>query len=160
MKLVLNRRTDYAIRALVFLAEQDGGRAKAAAIAEAMDVPKGFLHQVLQSLIRARIVSSQPSRRGGYALVRSPDEISILSVAEAMEGPLDPDECTLRGGPCHWDEVCALHWVWSAAREAVGNQLRIATIAQVAADDKALAQGTKAIPADSHRQREHAHTSK
>ena len=75
MKLVPTRRTDYAIRALLFLAQNSEGRCKALEIAEAMDIPKGFLHQVLQELQRARLVVSQPSRQGGYALARSPAQI-------------------------------------------------------------------------------------
>ena len=153
MKLVPTRRSDYGIRALLFLAESDGERRKAVEIAEAMDIPKGFLHQVLQELQRARLVTSQPSRHGGYALARSPDEISLLEVIESLEGPLDSGECALRGGPCHWDDVCALHWVWSSAREAFAEQMAQASLAQIAADDLALAKGTKRVPANAHRRR-------
>jgi Rrf2 family protein len=150
VKLVPTRRTDYGIRAMVYLAEQDGKRTKAIDIAEAMDIPHGFLHQVLRELQRARLVSSQPSRNGGYALARPAETITILQIVEALEGRLDED-CALRGGPCHWEEVCALHWVWSSAREALAGQLASATLAEVASDDVALAQGRKPVPADSHR---------
>lgn len=153
MKLLPTRRTDYGIRALLYLAEHGGGRSKAAEIAEAMDIPQGFLHQVLQELQRARLVTSRPSRHGGYALARPAEEISILEIVEGLEGPLEPEECALRGGPCHWDDVCALHWVWSSATQALTGQLASATLAQVAADDLALAAGEKLPPADAHRGR-------
>lgn len=152
MKLVPTRRTDYAIRALLFLAQNSEGRSKALEIAEAMDIPKGFLHQVLQELQRARLVVSQPSRHGGYALARPPEQISLLEIVESMEGPLDAGECALQGGPCHWEEVCALHWVWSSAREALAERLGQATLAQIADDDRALAEGKKRIPKGAHRQ--------
>lgn len=151
MKLVPTRRTDYGIRALLYLAEQPGGRAKADEIAAAMEIPRGFLPQVLQELQRSRLVSSRPSRHGGYSLARPAEEISILDVVEALEGSLSEQECALRGGPCRWDDVCALHWVWSAAREALIAQLASATLAQVAADDLALAAGEHRVPVDSHR---------
>ncbi len=151
MKLVPTRRTDYAIRALLFLAQNREGRSKALEIAKAMDIPKGFLHQVLQELQRARLVVSQPSRQGGYALARSPERISLLEIVESMEGPLDAGECALHGGPCHWEEVCALHWVWSSAREALADQLGQATLARIADDDRALAEGTKKTPKAAHR---------
>jgi Rrf2 family protein len=151
VKLVPTRRTDYGIRALLYLAEQPEGRAKADDIATAMDIPRGFLPQVLQVLQRARLVTSRPSRHGGYALARPAAEISILDVVEALEGPLADQECALRGGPCRWDEVCALHWVWSSARDALAGQLASATLADVAADDLGLAAGTRRPPADSHR---------
>lgn len=138
---------------MIYLASHDDDRSKAAEIAEAMDIPTGFLHQVLQELQRARLVTSRPSRSGGYSLARSPEEITILEVVEALEGPIEAEECALRGGPCHWENVCALHWVWSSAQQALAGRLAEATLKQVADDDQALAEGTKEAPADAHRKR-------
>lgn len=151
MKLVPTRRTDYGLRALIFLAQQSDGSARASEIAPAMGIPMGFLHQVLQELQRAGLVSSRPGRTGGYALARPPRTIRIREIVEALEGPIEAGQCALRGGPCHWDDVCALHWVWSSATQAMAAQLDRATLAQVAADDQALAAGTKEIPSDAHR---------
>lgn len=138
MKLVPTRRTDYAIRALIYLAEHEGDRSKASEIAEAMEIPKGFLHRVLQELQRARLVSSRPSRRGGYALARRAKEITLLEVVESLEGPLTSGECVLRGGPCHWEEECAVHPVWLSARQAFAAELESATLATIAQTDRAL----------------------
>ena len=153
MKLTPTNRTDYGIRALVHLANHDGARVKAADIGAAMDIPTGFLQQVLQELQRARLVSSRPGPSGGYQLARTPDEITILEIVETLEGPIETSECALRGGPCHWERVCALHWVWSSARAALSDSLRNATLARVAADDRALAEGAVDVPVDSHRHR-------
>ena len=152
MKIVPTRRTDYAIRSLLFLATTPGGElSKAAEIAAAMDIPKGFLHQILQELQRAQLVRSVPGRAGGYALSRDPETITLLQVIESVEGPLDDTECALRGGPSHWEEVCALHWVWSSAREVFAGELAKASIAQVAVDDRAIASGSRAVPPNAHR---------
>ncbi len=153
MKLMPTNRTDYGIRALIYLANHQGTHAKAADIGAAMDIPTGFLQQVLQELQRGRLVSSRSGPSGGYLLARPPEDITILEIVEALEGPLQTSECALRGGPCHWDEVCAMHWVWSSARTALSDSLRAATLARVAADDRALAAGTAVVPADSHRRR-------
>jgi Rrf2 family protein len=153
VKLVPTRRTDYGIRALIFLANQadlsDGGRlplAKADAIASAMSIPGGFLPQLLQQLQRARLVVSHPGPNGGHALARPASQITIRHIVEALEGPLDASECALRGGPCRWQDVCALHWVWSSARLALVNSLDTATLAAVAADDRAIADGPTEKP--------------
>ncbi len=155
MQLTPTNRTDYGIRALIYLANHPGAHAKAADIGAAMDIPTGFLQQVLQELQRARLVRSRSGPAGGYLLARDPAEITILEVVETLEGPLEASECALRGGPCHWDDVCAMHWVWSSARSALSESLRAATLARVAADDRALATGALAVPADSHRRQEH-----
>lgn len=153
MKIVPTKRTDYAIRALVYLAQHEGERVKAAAIGGAMEIPTGFLHQVLRELQRAAFVNAQVSRNGGYALNEPADRISILDVVEALEGPVRTGDCALRGGPCHWEDVCALHWAWSSARQALADRLAEVSVAVVAADDLALAAGTKPVPADSHRRK-------
>ncbi|MFN8036890.1 MAG: Rrf2 family transcriptional regulator [Acidimicrobiia bacterium] len=153
MKIVPTRRSDYGIRALVYLAEHEGEHSKAAEIAAAMQIPQGFLHQVLQELQRAALVTSRPSRTGGYALARPAAAISVLDAIEALEGPVEGTECAMRGGPCHWDDVCALHGVWSSARQALADRLASSTIGEVAAADLALAAGSAAAPPDSHRAR-------
>jgi len=153
VKLLPTRRTDYGIRALIHLAGTSDALVKAGDIGSAMDIPIGFLQQVLQELQRARLVTSRPGPYGGYSLSRPAESITIREIVEALEGPLDSTECALRGGPCHWEDVCALHWVWSSARAALCDTLEGATLARVAADDRALAEGRAVVPADSHRRR-------
>jgi Rrf2 family protein len=151
VKIVPTRRTDYGIRALLYLAGREGQRCKGFEIAEAMGIPKGFLHQVLQALQRAGIVNSMSSRRGGYQLARPAKDITLLEIVESLEASIDTGECALRGGPCHWQDVCALHWVWSSARSSFTECLARATLAQIVADDRGLAEGRKAVPEGAHR---------
>lgn len=154
VKLVPTRRCDYGIRALLYLARRSPDElAKADEIADEMDLPRTFVPQVLQDLQRGRLVRSRPGRHGGYALARPAEEISLLDIIETLEGRLDDVECSLRGGPCHWEDVCALHWVWSEARNALADKLREATLARVAADDVALATGVRVPPHNSHRRK-------
>jgi Rrf2 family protein len=151
MKLVPTNRTDYGLRALIYLVNAAGPWTKAAEIGAAMGIPIGFLQLVLQDLQRSQLVTSHSGPKGGYALGRRPETITVCEVVESLEGPLDSGECALRGGPCHWDDVCALHKVWSSARQALRERLQSATLAAVAAEDRALASGTARIPTDSHR---------
>lgn len=151
MKLVPTRRTDYAIQSLVYIANAPTSPVKANAVGEAMGIPTGFLQQVLREMLQAGLLTSRPGPSGGFSLARPAEEITVFQIVEAMEGPLRSTECALRGGPCHWVDVCALHRVWSAARDALCDRLDEATLATVAADDRALAEGALAVPVDSHR---------
>ncbi len=160
MKLVPTNRTDYGLRALIYLVNAGGPWTKAAEIGAAMDIPVGFLQIVLQDLQRSQLVASKSGPRGGYALARPPGSITVCEVVESLEGPFDTGDCALRGGPCHWDDVCALHKVWSSAREALRERLQSSTIAEVAAEDRALANRTVTVPADAHRRRAKAKTSR
>ena len=88
-------RTDYGIRALIYLANHRGSHAKAADIGSAMGIPTGFLQQVLQELQRARLVSSRSGPSGGYLLAHAPEDITILEIVETLEGPIGTSECAL-----------------------------------------------------------------
>ncbi len=79
--------------------------------------------QVLAPLIRAGWVVSQRGPTGGYRLNADPDKISVRDVIEAVEGPVEPTRCVLRGGPCSTDINCALHDAWSNAFAALLTQL-------------------------------------
>ena len=153
MKVLPTRRTDYGIRAMLWLARSDGTRATAARIASEMEIPKGFLHQVLLALKRSGLVTSRTGRTGGYQLSRDPDDVSVLEIIEALEGSIEDGECAMAGGPCHWDDVCPLHWVWSDARAAMVSKLKEATLADVAAAEVSLLAGESPVPPDSHRKR-------
>jgi Rrf2 family protein len=136
---------------MLWMARSDGETATAAQIATEMEIPKGFLHQVLLSLKQAGLVTSRTGRTGGYRLARDPADVSILEIIEALEGSLEDGECAMQGGPCHWDDVCALHWVWSEARSALVARLKEATLSDVSEADLALLAGSVAAPGNSHR---------
>jgi len=139
MDLTLGKRADYTVRAVLDLARHHGhGRRKTADIAEEMQVPVTYLPQLLAELVREGIVSSMAGRHGGYELVRDPAEVSLLEVIEVADGPLGSSECVLRGGPCRWEEACAIHAPWARAQEAFRDSLRATTFAEVAAIDAAL----------------------
>jgi Rrf2 family protein len=146
MKIVPTRRTDYGVRALINLAQNHPEGQAAPAISKDMDIPVGFLRQVLQELGRAGLVSSQPGRSGGYTLTGDPQQITLHEVIEALEGRNEDPACALDGGPCHWERACAIHWVWMAAKDAFTGTLQGATLAQIAADDAKLREGKLPAP--------------
>jgi Rrf2 family protein len=102
--LTLSRTGDYAVRAAIGLAGAwpDDGYVTIARLAGEMDLPAPYTPQVVGLLVRAGLVASRPGRGGGYRLSRSPEEISMLEVVEAAEGPLASITCPLSGGPCRW----------------------------------------------------------
>lgn len=140
MDITLSKTADYAVRAALELAEagQDGSYTTIAQVAERMALPRTFTPQVLGMLARARIAESKPGRGGGYRLARSPKRISMLEVVEAAEGPLVNERCTMRGGPCRWEDRCAVHDTWIRAAEALRRSLARTSLAQVANADQAL----------------------
>jgi Rrf2 family protein len=121
VKLELTRRGDYAVRAMLALAEAGDRQLSAAAVGERMGIPASFVPQVMADLSRAGMAHAEVGRRGGYRLARSAQAISLLEVVEAAEGASRRRTCVLRGGPCAEDATCQVHDAFTAA----GNAMRV-----------------------------------
>ncbi len=136
MKLVHTQRSEYAARALGYLA-QCHDLASAEEIAAATEVPKAALHQVLQALGRAQLVSSRAGVGGGYALTRPPADCTLRMVLEAVEGPLNPNVCGLTGLACSsMPTRCALHELYTEALSALSRAAEARTVADLARADR------------------------
>ena len=136
MRLELGRRADYGIRAMVDLARHahQPQRRTTRIIAQAMDIPVGYLPQILADLARAQLVRSLPGRDGGYHLARDPTDIDLLEVLQAVDGEPRSSVCVLRGGPCRWEDRCAVHDPWARAQDAMLHTLSTTTLAHIVAN--------------------------
>ena len=122
MRLEVSRRADLAVRALIALGEP-GQQVKGAALAERIGTTAGFLSHAMTPLSARGWVRSMPGRDGGYALVVDLDQLSVLDVMEAVEGPTDTGHCVLEDRRCASTDPCALHGPWSTARQALVDTL-------------------------------------
>lgn len=102
---MISQTTEYALRAVVYLADQNKPRTTAA-IADATQVPAGYLSKVMQGLCKAGVVHSQRGLHGGFALVDDPSELSVLTVINAVEPIRRFHECPLG---LHGKDLCPLH---------------------------------------------------
>lgn len=127
MRLEITRRTDLATRALLEL-EAAGQRTKAVALAERVGTTPGFLSQALSPAVAAGWVRSDPGPTGGYSLVTDLEQVSVLDVIEAVEGPTDAGRCVLEDRTCQGGGPCALHQPWSRARAVLTQQLADSSI--------------------------------
>src|SRR4051794_41936898 len=94
----ITTRTRYAIRALYDLAFHRLGQAAGAKeIADRQKIPLRFLEQILQELRKAGLVEARRGPRGGYALARPPEAVSLADVLRATRGPLE-EMLALDGG--------------------------------------------------------------
>ena len=130
MRLEINRKTDLAIRTMNDLA-QAGAKVKGADLAVSAGTSNAFLAQVMMPLVRNGWVASEPGRNGGYELIADTNDVSVLDVIEAVEGPTDTDECVLRRGTCSLAEQCAAHAAWSTARAALLETLASTPLAKI-----------------------------
>jgi Rrf2 family protein len=88
----LGRAVSYAVLATVHLAENANGRPiQGRDIAAACGLPAGHLLKILQQLVRAQILSSERGPAGGFVLRKPPNEITLLEIVEAIDGPITGD---------------------------------------------------------------------
>lgn len=126
MRLEVSNRVDLALRAMALL---DAGPRHGRLLAEAIGTSTHYLPQILRPLIAAGWLDSTPGPGGGYRLVSSLDDISVLDAIHAVEGPTDTEQCVLRGAPCPSQEQCAMHNSWVRARSALLAELDATSLA-------------------------------
>ena len=117
MKLEILDRTDLAVRALRLLSDLE--HASSRQLADRLDTSPGFLTQVLAPLVQSGVLISSRGPGGGYRFGVDPEDVTMLEVIEAIEGPTDDGRCVLENAPCPRRELCSLHDAWVAAREAL-----------------------------------------
>lgn len=119
MRLELTKKTDLAFQALEFIATARGDRVSGHDLAERLDVSAQYLPHIMAPLTRVGWVSSVSGPHGGYVIAVDLESVSLLSLIEAVEGPIDDSRC-LHLGPIHTSGVtCALHDPWMKARRAM-----------------------------------------
>ena len=126
---MLPKTSEYALRAAVWLARAPAETFSADRLADAIHVPRRYLHKVLQRLVRAGIVRSQPGPSGGYSLDRAVDQVTILDVVNAV-GPLERIRHCPLGLTTHTD-LCPLHRELDDAFAAVERTFARVTVADL-----------------------------
>lgn len=124
---MITQTTEYALRAIVYLADQDEPRTTAQ-ISEATQVPAGYLSKVMQGLNKADLVSAQRGLHGGFALKDEPDELTVLEVIDAVEPIRRFHECPLG---LHGKTLCPLHRKLDDAALSIENTFGDTTIADL-----------------------------
>lgn len=136
----LSRQSDYAIRVMVELASSPGYASDVPTICHRQRMPDAYGAKVVQTLARAGLVVTARGARGGVRLSRQPQEISLLQVVEAAEGPTAFTRCMLWPGECPPPGRCALHPVLDGLRQAVADYLGRISVAELARRQRELAE--------------------
>ena len=106
--MLFSQTAEYALRAVVWLADHSDRPCTTGEIAEATRVPAGYLSKVLQGLGRAGLVNAQRGLGGGFTLAVSPDQLTILDVVTAVDPIQRITTCPL-GLKSHGTNLCPLH---------------------------------------------------
>ena len=105
---LINRNTDYAVRALVHLAREKNGVVAVSQLAKAEKMPRPFLRRIMQVLCQNGLVVSHQGKTGGFSLKKKSTEISLGEVARVFQGEVDISRCLFRKAVCHNHQNCFL----------------------------------------------------
>lgn len=136
---MFSQTVEYALRAVVYLAQQSPALCTTEQIANATLVPKAYLSKVLQGLSREGIVQSHRGIGGGMTLAKTPHELTILSVVNAVEPIQRIQTCPL-GLKTHGVHLCPLHRRLDNALASVEAAFAKSTLAEI------LAEPTRSTP--------------
>ena len=131
---------EYAVRCVLFLAQNYGKVVPRREVAKAMDIPDQFLVKIAHDLSRAGIITILQGRRGGYRLNRDPASITILDVLEVFTGRIALNLCVKNPELCKNSKVCPLRKVWISATDILRKKLGEVTFQSILSGDPSISQ--------------------
>jgi Rrf2 family protein len=130
---MISQTVEYALRAVVYLADQHGAASTVQQMAQVTKVPTAYLSKVMQSLGRAGLVHSQRGLHGGFTLVHEPAKLTIWDVVQAVE-PLQRIRTCPLGLEAHRIRLCPLHKKLDDALSLIEKAFRGTTVADILAE--------------------------
>lgn len=136
----LSKKSEYGLRALLELTLVYGtATLQRHDIAARQHIPVEFLEQILLALKRAGLLASRRGMKGGYTLIKSPEEITLGQVIRILDGPLAPISCVSKTAyqkcrECPYAEKarCPVQQVMGTVRDAIAGILDHYTLADFA----------------------------
>ena len=146
--LKIGKLTDYGTLVLDALAQAGSVQQSTESLAVATGLTVSTLRKVMKTLADAGLVIAKRGAHGGYRLARAPQQVRILDVVEAFEGPVALTECSQSGSDCDIQSSCSLASGWMGV-----NELLMQILARVTLEDVRQQTLAKHLPAqvlDSH----------
>ena len=129
----ITRQADYATRAVLCLARNGKGeRMSTSRVAREQKIPPAFLAKIISQLSVAGVLHTSRGAHGGITLAREPEQITLLEVIEAIDGPIQLNMCVEQAGTCMFEKNCPLQPVWCNAQFELVTRLRNTNFRQLA----------------------------
>ncbi len=127
MKLI-TRDTDYALRALGFIARQPRKITSVALLVAQLQIPRPFLRKILQILNKEGILKSYKGVGGGFALGRPAKKVFLTEIIEIFQGPIAINECVFKKARCPNVKKCILRKKIDSIEKKILNDLAPITL--------------------------------
>lgn len=120
----ITKQADYAVRAVLYLARNPGRRVPTSEIAETQHIPNSFLAKIISQLSISGIVQTWRGVHGGVTLARDPEDLTLLEVVEAIDGPIRLNTCVGEDGYCPFKKSCPMTTIWNEAQQVLVEKLK------------------------------------
>jgi Rrf2 family nitric oxide-sensitive transcriptional repressor len=131
----INRQTDYAIRLILYLAQQkEGVRVPTAEVRKEMQIPPALAQRIVADLARGKLITTYAGRDGGLVLARPSQEINLRQVVEHFEGKFFISDCLTDKGDCPFDDKCPVRFRWARLQSKLVQELEQITFKDLAQD--------------------------
>lgn len=129
---MLSQTSEYALRALIYLARMAPGRLTPAdAIANALGAPRNYLAKTLNTLAKRGLLTSTRGPAGGFRLNVPPHTLTLAEVIQAIDEPRSGRMCLIGGRACDHLDPCAVHVRWKEVTTEMWAPLTSTTIADL-----------------------------
>jgi FeS assembly SUF system regulator len=129
--LRLSKLTDYATVILSFMARDNTYMHAAMEIASVTGIALPTVSKILKLLVNAKVLISTRGAKGGYALARAPEKITVAAVISALEGPIALTECSISLRGCEQASGCEIRGNWSLINQTIHDALESVTLADM-----------------------------
>lgn len=142
----ISRRTDYAIRLVAALMQNDGKPLSVRTAATMQEVPYSFARSIQHDLVNSGVISALRGARGGMVLAIDPDDYTLAELIETLQGPISLAICLSEEGWCSRSGHCVFHRVWEGGTKLLREYLASITMKDII-DGKIpyLSQGSSAF---------------
>jgi Rrf2 family transcriptional regulator, iron-sulfur cluster assembly transcription factor len=128
----LSKTSEYAVRALIYLAASDRAPCSVRHLHTKLDIPEKYLGRLMKNLADKGLLIATRGMRGGYRLAKPLADIALLDIVAAVDGLADYERCILGFPTCGDDDPCPLHEQWGPKREGIKTMLARITLADMA----------------------------
>lgn len=135
--MLLSKSCIYGLRASLFLASDRGdGYVSIRQMSDKLDISFHFLTKILQQLTAAGLMESHKGPKGGVRLTKPGDQIALIEIVIAIDGPDLFTECALGLPGCGVEKPCPLHEKWADTRENIREMMEGTTLVELAKKGK------------------------
>ena len=135
---MLSNASQYAIRAVLFLANNSSSTKKfgAKAISEELEIPLHFIAKLLQQLAKAKVISSSKGPRGGFYTSETDLTNNVCSVLDEIEAGNVFEPCFMGLPECGDDNPCPVHHIVSPFKDAILEKFKLQSIGEFSQEIK------------------------